>query len=1227
MNDAIVSDRQILNLTDALVFEKTGCHLGDAQRALLQAAWSGERQSYDQIAESCGYSAHYLRKHIGPSLWQLLSNVVGEKVTKLNCKRVIERRLASSSSRVNAPDVAVLTEAFGVSPPPNLLVSNLAPDASMPYQDWGEAAHVETCYGRQDELATLTQWLTGDRCRLIGVFGVGGMGKTHLVTYLAQHVTGFDCVIWRSLHNAPPLSALLTDVLNALSRSPYLQIIPAQPSIQTLLDRLRTQRCLLILDNLETLLQGGRSSGHYRPGYEDYGQLLQRVGETQHASCLIITSREKTKEFTLLAGEYQTTRAFSLKGLTVQGGQQILQAKGIIQESERASYELVHRYGGNPLALKIISTTIQDLFGGSVGAFLHQETAILAEISELLDQHFNRLSPMEIAALQGLAIARDPITLNTLCDDIFPTPSRRQIRDALTSLGQRSLLEHHDGLLSLQPVVMEYVSEKLIGAIATEIQHPNAPFRSLNQHSLLKAEAKDYIRDIQARLLLQPLLDQLLQPFKTPDALSKHLTTLLHTHQQRNPLEPGYLAGNLLNLLLHLGTDLSGYDCSNLTIWQAYLETANLNGVNFANSDLSTSVLMETFASTLSVAFSPDGAYFATATTDNDICLWQTQDGRKVLVYQGHQGWVHSVAFSPKDAILASGSEDKTIRVWDIQTGQCLKTLRGHQDWVWSVAFSPDGTLLASSGNDQTVRVWDVATGTCLQVLKGHENWVWSVAFNADQTLLVSGSNDKTLKIWDATTGLLLKTLPDHRDWVQSVAFSPIANLLASGSRDHTIKLWDAATGTCLATLEGHTNWVQSVTFDPSGTWLASASNDKTLKIWNVETGVCLRTFHCSIQDIWSVAFSPDSKAVILGGSDQTVQLWDVHTGQCLKTLRGHISGILSLDVSACGTHLVTGGSDRTVRIWDLAQGHAVLTLRGHSSWVRSVAFSPQSSRVASGSSDHTIRIWDSTSGQCLRVLRGHDSWVRSVQFSPDGLTLVSGSTDHTVRLWDVCTGECLHSLQGHTSWVRCVVYSPSGSPEHIASSSDDQTIRIWDSHSGQCLRVLTGHTSGIWAVAFSPDGRFLASGGDDCVIKIWDVATGHCLQTLEGHQNWIQAIAFSPDGTCLASGSNDQTIRLWHLPTGQQQQCIHSHHNRIWAIAYSVQENSEGVHETVLISGSEDETIRLWNPTTGQCIKSMRAQRPCEGMNIQGVKGLRETQKEALRALGAIEPSPQQDS
>lgn len=1215
----MVSERPILEFIDALVFAKTGSHLSEAQRALLSASWSGERQSYDQIADACGYSAHYLRKHVGPQLWQMLSESLGEKVTKINCHMAIARRMVSLPSPPSRSLAGEISVESALSSQP-LEEKGVVNEGMVPHYDWGEASDVDVFYGRQHELSVLMQWIA-DRCRLIGVFGVGGIGKTHLSIKFAQQVAGFDCVVWRSLRNAPSLSELLADLLYSMTRSPQVALPDSTDlRLTRLIEQLRSQRCLLVLDNAETILRGGDYNGQYRDGYEDYGQLFKRVGDTNHSSCLFLTSREKPKEFGVMEGDILPVRSLYLKGLSAQDGQQIICAKGIQPISEAVSHELVHHYGGNPLALKIVSTTIQELFDGSITEFLQQNTVITAEINELLDQHFIRLSPIERTVLYWLAVAREPIALTTLCDDWIAAPPRRQILDALRSLGQRSLIEKHDGLFSLQPVVMEYVSDRLITDISREIIEHNGNFELLKQHILLKAEAKDYIREIQTRLILKPLLDNLLRHFKVKQNLENHLTAILNWQKSYFPLEPGYLAGNILNLLLKLGVNLSGYDCSNLTISQAYLEGANLNHVNFANSDLSRSVLTETLASTLSVAFSPDGIHFATATTDNDICLWQTHDGKKVQIYQGHYGWVHSVVFSPNGSIIASGSEDETIRLWDVQTGQCLKTLRGHQNWVWAVAFSPDGQFLVSSSNDQTVRLWDIRTGVCLRVFEGHQNWVWSVAFSADQTLLASGSNDKTIKIWNGKTGECLKTLVDHTDWVQSVAFSPTQPLLASGSRDQTIKLWNGLTGDCIATLQGHTNWVQSVTFNPTGTLLASASNDQTVKLWDLETKTCLRTLQSPIQDIWSVAFSPNGKALILGGSDQTVQMWDVQTGQCLKTLRGHISGILSLDTSSDGRFLVTGGSDRTVRLWDLTIGQCLKTLAGHTSWVRSVAFNPRNHLIASGSSDHTIRLWDSTTGECLKVLQGHDSWVRSVKFSTDGKTLVSGSTDHTIRLWDVQTGECLHRLSGHSSWVRCVAFSPQLTQPMIASSSDDQTIRLWDSCSGRCLRVLVGHTSGIWSVVFSPDGSLLASGGDDRVIRVWDVQTGACLKTLHGHENWIQAIAFSPDGTCIASGSNDQMIQLWDAATGQQLHTLQSHHNRIWAVIFSEVKTSLTENNLLLISGSEDETVRIWNPYTGECIQSLRSPRPCEGMNISGTKGLTHAQQLALRALGAIE-------
>lgn len=57
--------------------------------------------------------------------------------------------------------------------------------------DWGEAPDASIFYGRTQELETLTQWIQVDRCRVINLLGMGGMGKTALVaTLLARLAKG-----------------------------------------------------------------------------------------------------------------------------------------------------------------------------------------------------------------------------------------------------------------------------------------------------------------------------------------------------------------------------------------------------------------------------------------------------------------------------------------------------------------------------------------------------------------------------------------------------------------------------------------------------------------------------------------------------------------------------------------------------------------------------------------------------------------------------------------------------------------------------------------------------------------------------------------------------------------------------------------------------------------------------------------------------------------------------
>ena len=302
------------------------------------------------------------------------------------------------------------------------------------------------------------------------------------------------------------------------------------------------------------------------------------------------------------------------------------------------------------------------------------------------------------------------------------------------------------------------------------------------KHALLLAQAKDYLRESQRRLILLPLLHRLLTIFGK-EALEQRFQSLLATLRAQHDHNPSYTAGNMLNLLIQMGGPLRNYDFSHLVVWQAYLQGVALPEVNFAHADLAKSLFTDTFGSFLCVAFSPQGDLLVAGTTIGEIRVWHATSGFPLHTLQGHSNWVRSVAFSPDGNTLASGSDDQTVRLWEVSSSQCLNILQGHTSTVRSVAFSPDGNTLASGGGDRTVRLWEVSSGTCLATLQGYSNWVRSVAFSPDGNTLASGGGDQTVQLWEVSSGTCLTTLQGHTDQVWSVAFSPTANILASGGQ------------------------------------------------------------------------------------------------------------------------------------------------------------------------------------------------------------------------------------------------------------------------------------------------------------------------------------------------------------------------------------------------------------------------------------------------------------
>ncbi len=1078
--------------------------------------------------------------------------------------------------------------------------------------DWGDATHTSVFYGRTQEIATLEQWILDERCRLVAILGMGGIGKTTLAVKLAQQIQEeFEYVIWRSLREAPPIKSILANLIPFLSDEQETESnLPENLSerISRLIYYLQNNRCLVVLDNVESILRSGSRAGQYQEGYEGYGEMFRLLGEATHQSCLILTSRENPKEVSLLKGRALPVRSLQLRGLKVDDAQEILKVKGL-SATEKEWQVMTERYAGNPLALKIVATTIEDVFDGNVTDFLRENTAVFGDIRDVLDQQFERLSHIEKDIMYWLAINREPITLSVLREDmVSPVPSPKLL-EALESLLRRSLVEKNAATFTLQPVVMEYVTQVLIEQVCEEIVTENIElFRC---HALMKATAKDYVREAQIRLILQPVINGLLTVFRSKKGIEKQLTKILARLQEESTQEPGYTAGNIVNLLKSLGIDFTGYDFSHLSIWQADLRKVNLHHVNFQNADLTKSVFSETFGGIMSVAFSPDGKLLAAGDSNGEIHLWQVADGKQLLILRGHANWVVSLAFSPDSRTLASGSSDCTVKLWDVITGQCLHSLQEHGNEVWSVAFSPEGDKLVSGCDDQIIRLWSVRTGECLKIFQGHTNWVLSVAFSLDGQTLVSGSDDNTIRLWDVNSGECLKIFQGHSDGIRSISLSPDGQMLASSSDDQTIRLWNLSTGECQRIFRGHTNQIFSVAFSPQGDILASGSHDQTVRLWDVRTGECKRIFQGHSNIVFSVAFSPGGDVLASGSRDQTVKLWHIPTSQCFKTFQGHSNQILSVAFNPDGKTLASGGHDQKVRLWDVSTGQTLKTFYGHTNWVYSVAFNSQGNILGSGSADKTVKLWDVSTGQCLRTCQGHSAAVWSVAFSPDGQILVSGSEDQTLRLWNVRTGEVLRTLQGHNAAIWSVAFSPQGTV--LASGSLDQTVRLWDAKTGECLRTLEGHRSWAWAVAFSSDGELLASTSTDRTLRLWSVRTGECLRVLQVETGWLLSVAFSPDNRMLATSSQDHTIKLWDISTGECFKTLFGHSAWIWSVAFCSDNQT-------LVSGSEDETIRLWNVKTGECFKILKAEKPYERLNLTGVSGITEATRATLKALGAVD-------
>lgn len=286
--------------------------------------------------------------------------------------------------------------------------------------------------------------------------------------------------------------------------------------------------------------------------------------------------------------------------------------------------------------------------------------------------------------------------------------------------------------------------------------------------------------------------------------------------------------------------------------------------------------------SVISVEFSHDGVYVATADIAGEIQVFKTTSQyKKVWSFSmGDMCWMkwHTGAY-----ILMAGSESGEIYIWRIPSGEC-KVLQGNGEKCETGTLTADGKKLAAGYGDGTFKLWDIKScATLIEMAPnetlGHTGTITSISCDKENNMILTGSEDgkatligpngpvgslnpdsgpietvlldspdfdtkiavtgtltSKITIWDVGRQMPRADYMD-KDVLQGVTKMVWArnSTILAGTLSGELRAIDARTGEQKFALLGHADNIHDLCYDRNRNMILTASEDGTAKLFRYD--------------------------------------------------------------------------------------------------------------------------------------------------------------------------------------------------------------------------------------------------------------------------------------------------------------------------------------------------------------------------------------------------------